>query len=185
MTEKTELPDEAVSLAGRILAAGNPRDNEQVIVALMRALPRYSNPADIRAALDVVLKPYFDNALSLAGYVLGSEGDEEEEQLPRGPAPMAATGTIPILPPGEEIHIHSLETREATLGLLKGLHPNGSTWAHLAIALDIRGSDLTPVANELRTSGAVRMEDAAVFASLETMADKSIRALPWPEREIG
>ena len=192
MTEKPDLSDEAVTLAARILAAGNPFDNEQVHLALREELHRQGVTGPIYRivkAAGILLRPYMDNALSLAGHVLGRESEEEAapklSDLDPSMLGKTAPSLMPILPPGEEIRIHSIETREGVLGLLKGIHPTGSTWAHLAIALDIRGSDLTPIAHELRKTGAVRMEDAAVFASLETMADKSITALPWPEREIG
>ncbi len=91
---------EIASLAGRILAAGNPLDNEQVVAALGNELAKvgFHFPqtnvslddlltnyqvalmAAVRKAVEPALKPYFDNMLSLAGSCV-SQAKPESENL--------------------------------------------------------------------------------------------------------
>lgn len=70
-----ETSPEVASIAGRIMAGGNPLDNEQVIASIKAALPADLRPTDdkLREALALVLTPYFDNMLSLAGSALGQK----------------------------------------------------------------------------------------------------------------
>ena len=70
--DSRETSDEIASLAGRILQAGNPLDNTQVLIALVNALPEVdrTTPEHLRDAMRAVLEPYFDNMLRLAGSCL-------------------------------------------------------------------------------------------------------------------
>lgn len=166
----TEPTEELVSLAGRVLAGGNPLDNEQVMAALAKELRTadgmFTPVTAVREATRVVLGAYFENALSLAGHVLGEESAE------------AAAERL------AEVDLQELAPKVAVLGLLKGMHPQGTTWAHLAMAIDLRGSELKASARELIDEGKVRQDDATVTASLDVMADKTIPALPWPASSI-
>lgn len=78
--ESRETSDEIASLAGRILQAGNPLDNTQVLIALVNALPEVdrTTPEHLRDAMRTVLGPYFDNMLRLAGSCL-SQADPDDD----------------------------------------------------------------------------------------------------------
>lgn len=81
-----ETSSEIATLAGRILSAGNPLDNEQVMAAIYEGLPSDLRPTHnrLREALAPALQPYFDNMLSLAGSCLSqAEDDEDENGAPR------------------------------------------------------------------------------------------------------
>lgn len=71
-----ETSESVASLAGRILAAGNPLDNEQVIFAITNEVAQMSGSEAIVAGMKAVLKPYFDNMLTLAGSCLAQVEDE-------------------------------------------------------------------------------------------------------------
>lgn len=79
-----ETSPEVGALAGRILAAGNPLDNDQVLAAIYEGLPPDLRPTydKLRAALSPVLQPYFDNMLSLAGSCL-SQVEDDDDDVPR------------------------------------------------------------------------------------------------------
>jgi hypothetical protein len=85
-----ETSEPIASVAGRILAAGNPLYNAQVIAAIYAGLQKAIHdsptadlsPVAIQAALKPVLDPYFDNMLSLAGSCL-SQTEEDDSQPPR------------------------------------------------------------------------------------------------------
>ncbi len=80
--------------------------------------------------------------------------------------------------------IPELRPAERMLGLLKGQHPHGVTWAHLGLAIDYveHLGAITPWA-ELRQRGLIREDDDGnVFATDAVVADPSILALPWPTK---
>ena len=86
-----ETSPEIASMAGRILAAGNPLDNDQVILAVIEALADANTGKQAQAALKTMFQPYFDNMLSLAGSCLAqAEPDDDENGLPR----IAITATV-------------------------------------------------------------------------------------------
>lgn len=68
MTRETSI--EIASMAGRILAAGNPLDNDQVILALIEQIAASNSGAEAKQAFSTMFQPYFDNMLSLAGSCL-------------------------------------------------------------------------------------------------------------------
>lgn len=92
-----ETSDPIASIAGRILASGNPLDNEQVIAAIYAALRKSVNdsdtadftPQDVRSALAPVLQPYVENMLSLAGSCLSQAEDDDNQ-----PPTVAITATV-------------------------------------------------------------------------------------------
>lgn len=77
MTKETS--DTVASLAGRILAGGNPLDNEQVMSAIALGLMTVEKDtgAEMLAEALSPLRPYFDNMLSLAGSCLSQAEDEK------------------------------------------------------------------------------------------------------------
>lgn len=78
-----ETSREIASMAGRILASGNPLDNEQVVLALVEAIAEANSGAGVKAALTTMFGPYFANALSLAGSCLSqAEPDDAEDGSP-------------------------------------------------------------------------------------------------------
>lgn len=86
-----ETTPEIASMAGRILAAGNPLDNDQVILAVIEGLADANTGKQAQAALKTMFQPYFDNMLSLAGSCLAqAEPDDDENGLPR----IAITATV-------------------------------------------------------------------------------------------
>lgn len=86
-----ETSPEIASMAGRILAAGNPLDNDQVILAVIEGLAEANTGKQAQAALKAMFQPYFDNMLSLAGSCLAqAEPDDDENGLPR----IAITATV-------------------------------------------------------------------------------------------
>lgn len=178
MADTEETTDECLSLAGRVLAGGNPLDNEQVMAAFTREIAMNASklePEGVREAVRVVFGTYFDNALSLAGHVLGEESAEVAEESAADLADELEEE------PGDEVDLLEIDVDAAILGLLKGMHPHGTTWAHLAIAVDQRGSELSPLIRELIAEEKVRQDDATVYATLNVVADKSIKPLPWPK----
>lgn len=70
-----ETSDEIASMAGRILSAGNPLENDQVIAVIAQDLPLAADPEEVVEALTPILGPYFDNMLSLAGSCLSQKED--------------------------------------------------------------------------------------------------------------
>lgn len=78
-----ETSPEIASMAGRILSAGNPLDNEQVILAIYDALPpgERMTTARIKKDLSTVLQPYFDNMLSLAGSCLSQAEPDDGDAV--------------------------------------------------------------------------------------------------------
>jgi len=75
---------EIATMAGRILASGNPLDNEQVILALIESIAAANSGAEVQAALKTMFGPYIENALSLAGSCLAQvQPDEDEQGQPR------------------------------------------------------------------------------------------------------
>lgn len=86
-----ETSPEIASMAGRILAAGNPLDNDQVILAVIEGLAEANTGKQAQAALKTMFQPYFDNMLSLAGSCLAqAEPDDSEDDAPR----IAITATV-------------------------------------------------------------------------------------------
>jgi len=86
-----ETSPEIASMAGRILAAGNPLDNDQVILAVVEGLAEANTGKQAQAALKTMFQPYFDNMLSLAGSCLAqAEPDDSEDGAPR----IAITATV-------------------------------------------------------------------------------------------
>lgn len=85
-----ETSPEIASMAGRILAAGNPLDNDQVILAVIEALAEANTGRAAQAALKTMFQPYFDNMLSLAGSCLAQAEDDDSDGLPR----IAITATV-------------------------------------------------------------------------------------------
>lgn len=64
---------EVATMAGRILSAGNPLDNDQVLAVICKALEKGNTPeglADIKA----VMQPYIQNMMSIAGSALTQRG---------------------------------------------------------------------------------------------------------------
>lgn len=79
-----ETSPEIASMAGRILAAGNPLDNDQVILAVIEALADANTGRAAQAALKTMFQPYFENMLSLAASCLSqAEPDDSEDGQPR------------------------------------------------------------------------------------------------------
>lgn len=79
-----ETSPEIASMAARILAAGNPLDNDQVILAVIEGLADANTGKQAQAALKTMFQPYFENMLSLAGSCLSqAEPDDDENGLPR------------------------------------------------------------------------------------------------------
>lgn len=66
---------EIASMAGRILAAGNPLDNEQVITAMIEEIAAANSKAEVTQAFKTMFGPYFENMLSLAGSCLTQAPD--------------------------------------------------------------------------------------------------------------
>lgn len=85
-----ETSPEIAALAGRILAAGNPLDNDQVVLAVLEGLAEANTGKQAQAALKTMFQPYFDNMLSLAGSCLAQAEDDDENGLPR----IAITATV-------------------------------------------------------------------------------------------
>lgn len=72
------------SMAGRILAAGNPLDNDQVILAVIEGLAESNTGKQAQAALKTMFQPYFENMLSLAASCLSqAEPDDDDNGQPR------------------------------------------------------------------------------------------------------
>lgn len=195
MTEKTSSK-ELASLAGRILAAGNPLDNEQVSAAIKNVLdPQHRDFVFDR--ISALFTPYFENMMTLAGSVLSQADDDDEDEAgevrvlaatitdPEGlPAyseffdsALVTYGTEKLVSASVVDRIGELSTREAVLSLLKGLYPSGTDWGRLSLITNV--ANLTDLARELKADDMVRQDDATVYASLKTMGDKSITAIPW------
>lgn len=77
-----ETSESVASLAGRILAAGNPLDNDQVVFTIIDRIAKANTGSQAKAALKGVLDTYFANMLSLAGSCL-SQTEEDDGQPPR------------------------------------------------------------------------------------------------------
>lgn len=77
-----ETSPEVGALAGRILQAGNPLDNDQVVLAVLEGLAEANTGQQAREALKTLFQPYFDNMLSLAGSCL-SQVEDDEDGSPR------------------------------------------------------------------------------------------------------
>jgi hypothetical protein len=78
-----------------------------------------------------------------------------------------------------------LSVADHMLGLLKGQHPNGTSWAKLSNAIDFAHEDAEPGEtlpwDELRERGAVvEDEDGNVFAAETVVADTAVPAIAWP-----
>lgn len=84
-----ETSPEIASMAGRILAAGNPLDNAQVVISIIDGLATANTGKQAQEALTVILGSYFDNMMSLAGSCL-SQTEEDESAGPR----IAVTATV-------------------------------------------------------------------------------------------
>lgn len=78
-----ETSPEIAALAGRILAAGNPLDNDQVILAVLEGLAGANTGKQAQEALKTMFQPYFDNMLSLAGSCLSQAEEDDEDGTPR------------------------------------------------------------------------------------------------------
>lgn len=85
-----ETSPEIATMAGRILAAGNPLDNDQVILALLEAFAEANTGKQAQAALKTMFGPYFDNMLSLAGSCLSQTEEDDSDEGPR----IAITATV-------------------------------------------------------------------------------------------
>jgi hypothetical protein len=85
-----ETSPEIASMAGRILAAGNPLDNDQVILAVIEGIAAANTGKQAQAALKQMFQPYFDNMMSLAGSCLSQTEDDDSQGLPR----IAITATV-------------------------------------------------------------------------------------------
>lgn len=71
--EGEQTSAEVASMAGRILAAGHPFDNEQVMAVVCGALAKGNTPEGL-AEIKAVFQPYFDNMMSIAGSALTQRG---------------------------------------------------------------------------------------------------------------
>lgn len=78
-----ETSPEIASMAGRILASGNPLDNDQVILAVIEGLASANTGRAAQAVLKQMFQPYFENALSLAGSCLSQAEPDDGENGPR------------------------------------------------------------------------------------------------------
>lgn len=78
-----ETSPEIASMAGRILASGNPLNNEQVILALVEAIADANSGAEVQTALKTLFGPYLENALALAGSCLSQAEPDDGENGPR------------------------------------------------------------------------------------------------------
>lgn len=68
--DPAETSPEVASMAARILASGNPLDNDQVISAVVEAIAEANSFEGVRSTLRTMFQPYFENALSLARFCL-------------------------------------------------------------------------------------------------------------------
>lgn len=82
MSDRETSPDIA-SLAGRILAAGNPLDNSQVVISIIDALAQANTGKQAQESLKAVLGSYFENMLSLAGSCLSQTEQDDDSEHPR------------------------------------------------------------------------------------------------------
>lgn len=83
-TRDRKTSTEIASMAGRILAAGNPLDNDQVILAVIEGLAGANTGKQAQAALKTMFQPYFENMLSLAASCLSQvEPDDDDKGQPR------------------------------------------------------------------------------------------------------
>lgn len=82
MSDRETSPDTA-TLAGRILAAGNPLDNDQVFMTLIDRIASANTGSKAREAAKSVLQPYFENMLSLAGSCLSQTEQDDDSEHPR------------------------------------------------------------------------------------------------------
>lgn len=83
-----ETSPEIASLAGRILAGGNPLDNSQVVISIIDALAQANTGKQAQDALKAVLGVYFNNMLSLAGSCLSQAEDDN------GPPVISVKATV-------------------------------------------------------------------------------------------
>lgn len=88
-----ETSPEIASMAGRILASGNPLNNEQVILAVIDGIASANSGAEAQQALKTMFEPYIQNALSLAGSCLSQAEPNEPEDGPEGPR-IRTTATV-------------------------------------------------------------------------------------------
>jgi hypothetical protein len=84
-----ETSPEIASLAGRILAAGNPLDNAQVVISIIDGLAGASTGKQAQESLKAILGSYFENMLSLAGSCLSQTEDDDGQ-----PPQVAITATV-------------------------------------------------------------------------------------------
>lgn len=78
-----ETSPEVGALAGRILQAGNPLDNDQFVLDVRDRLATANTGKDARSILDEAFGTYFDNMLTLAGSCLAQVEDDEDDGAPR------------------------------------------------------------------------------------------------------
>lgn len=190
MTDKQSSEDMA-SLAGRILAGGNPLENEQVLAALGQAVAEagsFDEPgrfnfdlAILEKRLSDVLGNYFENMLALAGSVLSQAPDPAPEPTLET-ALAEQTEVLDDELARFEANLLGLPPTVAMISLLKGMHPAGTTWAHLAVAIDAQPDTVRNAIHELVAGDLVRRDNSMVFASLKAMSDAEIKPLPWPAR---
>lgn len=83
-----ETSPEIASLAGRILAGGNPLDNDQVVLSIIDGIAKANTGKQAQDALKAVLGVYFDNMLSLAGSCLSQAEDDN------GPPVISVKATV-------------------------------------------------------------------------------------------
>lgn len=172
-----ETNDEVLSLAARILASGDPLDNEQVTNALYAS---FHDRNDFVEGIRSVLAPYFDNMLTLAGRVMGDEAEEQRESSERARA--AAETPAPAVT-DTSADLERLTPPRAMISLLKHMHPNGVSWGHLALAAGVGGTDQRQARRELLERGLVVQRADLVHASVKAMQDTSIEAIAWPRKE--
>lgn len=79
MTKETSV--EIASMAGRILAAGNPLDNDQVVLAVLEGLAEANSGRQAQQALKTMFQPYFENMLSLAASCLSQREDVPSDTI--------------------------------------------------------------------------------------------------------
>ena len=175
--------DEAVSLAGRVLSRGNPfQEGSTSRTAIANMFPPEHRDF-LMTRLVAFLSPFVEASLSLAGHILGEEAAADMAaqafaapiEEPSIASRIIGTGALATPP---------LEPAAHVIALLKGMHPAGTTWGHLAIAAGLDTTLMQEARAELRTLSLVREEDEPdgikVYASLDVMANAAIPALPWP-----
>lgn len=156
---------EAVSLAARVLSRGNPFTDGDKRDEIREALLFMTVDK-----LEELISPYIDDAMSLAGHILGAAEPEEVESA----FEVETSGNAEVFE--EDVTIN------AALGLLKGLFPAGVSFAKVALALGMSPDETRSIGRSLKEQGFIRIDnDGTAYATNEAVANKAIPAMAWPK----